>query len=59
MRVTKKAGQFVVEDEPIVLDGEPARKVRAAIEERDRIGNTPEQKQFLEKCERAYRNAKR
>jgi hypothetical protein len=59
MRVTKKGGQFVVEDEPIVLTGEPARKVRAALEERDRTGNTDEQKRFLAECERVYRGAKR
>lgn len=52
MRVTKKDGQFVVDDEPMHLTGKAAKEFFAALE---RGASTPEHAQFLAECEAEYR----
>jgi hypothetical protein len=56
MRVTKdQNGQFAVQDDPTELTGEAASKFLEAMSERDRVGNSQDDKQFLERCREVYR----
>lgn len=60
MRITKNSqGQFVIEDEPLRLEGEAAEQFLSEMKRRDESGNDPERKRFLEECERIYRSTKR
>jgi hypothetical protein len=60
MRVTKNSGGgFVVEDEPMCLEGAAAKQVRVQMEKRDQTGNDETQKRFLAECEQIFRSAKR
>jgi hypothetical protein len=59
MRVRKNIlGRYVVEDEPIRLQGKAATAFLDAMKVRDESGNTPEQTRFLSECERIYRSSK-
>lgn len=51
MRVTKKDGKFVVDDEPMRLTGKAAQQFRADLEQADR-GSV--HKNFLAECQREY-----
>jgi hypothetical protein len=54
MRIVKnEAGEFEIIDEPLVITGEAADRLR---EEMDKP-LTPEKRAFLEECERIYRNS--
>jgi len=59
MRVTKKAGQFVVEDGPMRVEGAAAQTFLAQMRQRDATGNDPARKQFLEECARIYQKTTR
>lgn len=60
MRVNKNPdGTFVVEDEPMRLQGKSAREFLAQMRRRDVTGNDPEQQRFLKECERIYKTTKR
>ena len=55
MRVTKnKDGQFVVENEPMRLEGEAAEKFLENMRRREETPETEERKKFLDECRRVY-----
>jgi hypothetical protein len=60
MRVTKNLlGEFVIQDEPMRLEGEEADQFLADMKARDEAGNDPARKQFLAQCAAEYRQTKR
>lgn len=60
MRVTKNSdGAFVVEDEPMRLEGEAAQQFLADMKARDQAAADPERKRFLDECLAAYRKTAR
>ena len=58
MRVTKKDGTFVVEDEPMRLEGKAARELLTQMQKRDAAPDLTRAK-FIAECESVYKNAKR
>jgi hypothetical protein len=55
MRVKKTdKGEFVVEDEPLCLEGEAADKFLADMAKRERTKDSDERRRFLAECDRAY-----
>jgi len=60
MRVTKNTkGQFVIEDEPMRVEGKAARTLLAEMRTSDGTADDAERKRFLAECEQIYRTAKR
>lgn len=56
MRVTKNSeGTFVVEDEPMRLDGQDAERFLADMKARDAEAPTSARDRFKEECASAYR----
>jgi hypothetical protein len=51
MRVTKKDGQFVVDDEPMRLSGKAAKEFIKAM---DRGATSPAHDKFLAECRSEY-----
>jgi hypothetical protein len=59
MRVIKgEDGNFVVEDEPLTVEGEDAARLVAAMKERDEAPPNSERERFLAECDRVYRKVK-
>lgn len=56
MRVTKKDGQFVVDDEPMRLTGKAARSFVAALNGGE---SSPEHKKFLAECREEQQASKK
>lgn len=55
MRVTKKGGRYVVEDQPLRLKGEAAEKFLSSMNDRDARASDPQRARFLEECAATYR----
>jgi hypothetical protein len=43
---------------PLVLKGDAAKDFLAAMEERERRGNTPEEKAFMDECVKIYERSR-
>jgi hypothetical protein len=57
MRVTKtEDGKFVIDDEPMRLEGEAAERFLAAMKANEKP--SAEEERFLAECDRVYRTSK-
>jgi len=60
MRVTKsKTGGFVIEDEPIRVEGKAAKEILARMKMSDRGAVDVAHQTLLAECERIYKTTKR